>query len=303
MGTEEDFKNIIETIARENNFGLVKSTRKMSAGFNSNIYCINNEYIIKICTIPINEFGMKNEVSFFEQSSFKFHPKMLVADLSKKIVPYFYLVEEAISGANLFDVWTTFSSDKRKEVLNQLICIMREIHNRDCNEETAISKILALFNKYLTELANSNIIANDKIDYLREIQSVLIKYFCNCPTGYIHNDIHFNNLIWVNNELKIIDFEKYGEFPLDKEFDSINRMARSPYSYIKDENKASINLSDFKDILTYIKYRYGEVCSCLHFEERLIIYDCINSMRWLVKYPEYKLYHEILFDKSKVLLK
>lgn len=48
---------------------------------------------------------------------------------------------------------------------------------------------------------------------------------------------------------------------------------------------------------------YSEVCNKDNFENRLLIYDCINSLKWVPIYPDYEQYNDILFNKSKKLIK
>ena len=39
------------------------------------------------------------------------------------------------------------------------------------------------------------------------------------------------------------------------------------------------------------------------FDDRLLLFDCLNSLMWLDKYPKYELYNDILFNKSRKLLR
>ena len=39
------------------------------------------------------------------------------------------------------------------------------------------------------------------------------------------------------------------------------------------------------------------------FEDRLLLFDCMNSLMWLYKYPNHSIYKDVLFNKSKKLLK
>lgn len=130
------------------------------------------------------------------------------------------------------------------------------------------------------------------------------QYLNDVKIGYIHGDVHFDNIIISHDGLKLIDFECYSLAPLDKEFDSINRMIRNPSSFIVDD---SLNLhykkSDFKTIMTIFKELYPEVCKSKNFDNRLIIYDCLNSIKWIYHFPEHKLYYEVLFKNSKRLIK
>ena len=39
------------------------------------------------------------------------------------------------------------------------------------------------------------------------------------------------------------------------------------------------------------------------FDDRLLLFDCLNSLKWLKKYPKHKLYNELLFESGIKLLK
>jgi len=138
---------------------------------------------------------------------------------------------------------------------------------------------------------------------LNYLKTKLPLYFENAKFGFIHGDIHFNNLILTNNGLKLIDYECYGMGVLDKDFDSINRMVRNPNSLIKKGIQNQVDSSDYKSIMPYLIENYPEVCSNSDFDNRLLIYDCFNSLKWLIVFPEHKPYHDILFSKSKKLIK
>ena len=103
--------------------------------------------------------------------------------------------------------------------------------------------------------------------------------------------------------MKLIDYENCEVAPLDKEFDPIARMVRNPNSYIKLTMQSSVNPKDYEHIMPFIISYYPEVCHNPNFENRLLIYDCINSLKWLFIYPNYDLYNDILFDRSKKLMK
>ena len=138
---------------------------------------------------------------------------------------------------------------------------------------------------------------------MRELRNILTSYFENASFGFAHGDIHFNNIIYSDDGLKLIDFECYDIAPLDKEFDTIYRMVRKPNSFIKKGLQSTVNPKDYEKIMSYIIQCYPEICQSDNFKNRLLIYDCINSLKWLNVYPEHKPYYDILFVGSKKLIK
>lgn len=132
----------------------------------------------------------------------------------------------------------------------------------------------------------------------------MLPFLKNTKVGYIHGDIHFNNIFLTNVGIKLIDFENYGIAPIDKEFDTINRMVRNPNSFLsKSDTNQRQDSQDYIMIMDFLKELYPEICKQENYEDRLLIYDCLNSMKWIYYYPEYKPYNDILFNKSKKLFK
>jgi len=159
------------------------------------------------------------------------------------------------------------------------------------------------YDDYLNITIISNILSSEKVQYLSELRHIFHMYFEDAVFGFIHGDLQFNNIIYSSDGLKLIDFECYDVAPLDKEFDSISRMVRNPNSFIKKTSQSPVEPKDFEEILPLIIQYYPEVCQENNFDNRLLIYDCINSLKWLAIYPQHKPYHDILFNKSKKLIK
>lgn len=114
--------------------------------------------------------------------------------------------------------------------------------------------------------------------------------------------MHFNNIL-VNddNKISIIDFEKLERSFVLRELDPINRMSRNPNSY-NTNPKIVLTASDFQNIINFIKNNYEDINDA-KFDDRLLFFDCLNSLMWLEKYHKYELYNDILFNKSKKLLR
>ena len=103
--------------------------------------------------------------------------------------------------------------------------------------------------------------------------------------------------------MKLIDFESCSTSPIDKEFDSINRMVRNPNSFAIDNSNIVYKKEDYNMIMDMFKELYPELCNEEDFDNRLIIYDCLNSMKWINVYPDHEQYHKTLFNDSRKLIK
>ena len=305
MDNERESVELIKKICQINSIGEVHSCVKQNIGFNRLVYIVNEKFVIKICINPYKENGIKNEIQYYETNSNFFNPTLIDYDVTKQIIPYIYTVEEKIAGENLFSIWGNLSESQREEILIQLIEILKILHKpiaEDFNLKR-VNDLLDKYNFYLKRLNEADLISQEKINYLRFLSTQIAGYFEDAKFGYIHGDIHFNNLIYSNGELKLIDYECYDIGPLDKEFDSINRMVRNPNSLIKMGFQEQVNPIDYIKIMPFLREKYSESCCADNFEERLLIYDCINSMKWICTFPKHKRYLDVLFEDSKKLIK
>ncbi|MBE6153598.1 MAG: hypothetical protein E7166_05180 [Firmicutes bacterium] len=303
MNNEDTLINYVVEICNKNSLGKVWSCKRQNIGFNRAVYNINNMYIIKICINSEKELGIINEIQYYIDNPNYFNPKLITYDTSKETIPYIYTIEEKISGNNLFNVWGSLNESQREHCLNKLVQILKKIHKPTEQKNEAIANMLLKYDEYLNSIKLSKIISSDKIYYLSELRNIFASYFENASFGFTHGDIHFNNIIYSDDGLKLIDFECCGIAPLDKDFDSINRMVRNPNNLIKKGLQSPVNPKDYDKIMYYLVQYYPEVCQVENFENRLLVYDCINSLKWLNAYPEHKLYHDILFTESKKLIK
>ncbi len=303
MCNEETLMNYVTKICNKNGLGKVLSCKRQNIGFNRVVYDVNNTYIIKICINNEKESKIIKEIQYYMENPNDFNPRLINYDITKELIPYIYTIEEKIKGYNLFNVWSNLNEIQREQCLNELVQILKKIHKPTREKEKALANIILRYDEYLNKLKLSNIISSDKIYYLTELRDILILYLENANFGFVHGDIHFNNLIYSGEGLKLIDFECYDVAPLDMDFDSINRMIRNPNSFIKKGLQLSVNPDDYKKIMPYLIRYYPEVCQCDNFKNRLLIYDCINSLKWLSVYPDYEPYHDILFSASKKLIK
>lgn len=279
----------------------------ISSGFNRAVFDIDNKNVLKIWINHDKEKNIENEIKFHNnnKNNQRFYPNAIIMDDSKTIIPYVFIVEEKISGNNLFKVWKQLELEEKKIIISKLTDILKQIHTNKIDEDYSSFELINHYRLYFEKCKKENIFLKEEIDYLNLLESVLPFYLRNAKCGCIHGDIHFDNVILTQEkELKIIDFECYGMAPIDKEFDSINRMIRNPNSFLSRQEKSiQYDKKDYSMIMDFFKLFYPSICADKDFENRLIIYDCLNSLKWISIFPDHQLYHDVLFKKSRELIK
>lgn len=284
----------------------ITSIKQITSGYSRMIYQVNDKYILKIVTNPIKDNSTIKEVEFLlNNNTLEFIPKVIFSDFTEKSFPYVYYLERKINGESLLLKWPLLKESEKQQILVQLLEKLDKIHSLDYNshfDDNCLDLLLKEYDNYLNKIIYSNILNKEKIHYLYELKNIIPNLLEGAKTGLIHGDLHFNNIL-VNddNKISIIDFEKIKRSFIERELDPINRMSRNPNSF-NTNSKIILTAYDFRNIMNFIKNNF-EVINGAKFDDRLLLFDCLNSLMWLEKYPKYELYNDILFNKSKKLLR
>ncbi|MEG0022443.1 MAG: hypothetical protein RR745_06225, partial [Bacilli bacterium] len=265
------------------------------------VFIINDKYVLKICTYTKRDKEFNNEINFLERNN-TFSPSIYYYDLSRRKYNFSFSIEEKVKGGNLLVCWQNLNTNNKVYVLDKILEYIFTINKEKCSKNI-LNNLLSEFNNYIKIINDRNILTSDQLDYLQQLKNNLEVYLTNSKQSKIHGDLHFNNIIYNDKtkEIKIIDYEKFGDSFLDKEFDPINRMCRRPNSFIKNGIQNPVNVESFKSIMPYIKENYfkNDIDS---FENDLLIYDCLNSLMWLPECPNDEIYNNVIFYKTKKLL-
>lgn len=243
----------------------------INSGFTNTIYRVG-PYIIRICTNPNNEERFKTEINFYTSNKDNPNiPKMYIGDTSKSIIPYYYEIIERIEGNTLYEVWPTLPEKERKQIVISIISILKTIHKK---VESKLDFTSFIKDKLLTLLSDCNI--NDEL-----FSSLLIlcdKYFKDSTTYQIHGDLHFDNFIYKDGCLTILDFERISYLPLDYDFRIFNRYASTPWLWASAKMDMLTVESDYQDLMPMIIENYPELSSIPYLRERLTIYEIIDLL-------------------------
>lgn len=273
---------------------------EIDAGFNNTLFNVNNKYIIKVCTNKRLEKTFKIEYEFYNSNKDNnFIPKLYKYDDSKVDCDYIYEIIEKLEGKTLYYYWYKMTENEKQATIEKLINIVKSIHlvkteSYDWKEKiendikNRIIECRDLFNIKDFELIMESI---DKYkDYLSDNKFVLI-----------HNDLHFDNLIYNNGILKIIDFNDLISAPIDFEFRMLYMCQEQPWKWANTEMDPYQKKEDYKNIWIYIKKYYKELSDIKHLEQRMIIYKIWNDTDHLKKYHDKDLISRIVKNSRKLL--
>ena len=298
-------ETIIQKIEKKIDEKII-SIKQINSGYSRMAFMINDRYILKIVNNPVKDNDTIKEVKFLlNNDNLEFIPKVIFSDFTKKSFPCVFYLERKINGESLLLKWPLLKENEKQQILVQLLEKLDKLHSLDYNshfDNNCLDLLLKEYDNYLNKIIESNILNKEKIYYLYELKNIIPKVFEGAKTGLIHGDLHFNNiLVNVNNEISIIDFEKIKRSFVERELDPINRMSRNPNSF-NTNSEIILTDYDFRNIMNFIKNNF-ETINNDKIDDRLLFFDCLNSLMWLEKYPKYELYNDILFNKSRKLLR
>lgn len=298
-------ETIIQKIEKKINEKII-SIKQINSGYSRMAFMINDRYILKIVNNPVKDNDTIKEVKFLlNNDNLEFIPKVIFSDFTKKSFPCVFYLERKINGESLLLKWPLLKENEKQQILVQLLEKLDKLHSLDYNshfDNNCLDLLLKEYDNYLNKIIESNILNKEKIYYLYELKNIIPKVFEGAKTGLIHGDLHFNNiLVNANNEISIIDFEKIKRSFVERELDPINRMSRNPNSF-NTNSEIILTDYDFRNIMNFIKNNF-ETINNDKIDDRLLFFDCLNSLMWLEKYPKYELYNDILFNKSRKLLR
>ena len=288
---KSSYDEVIKTIIDNNDLLKGKNYKLITAGFTNTIYEVEN-YIIRICTDINNETNFKNEIDFYQRNENNSKvPKLYYSDTTKEKVPYCYEIIEKIEGKPLYEVWYKLTNEERKNVVIKLIEVLKSFHSIKTEEYDF---------KEFVEKEIRDILTDSNLD--DELFEELLKrcdiYFEKNRFGLLHNDVHFDNVIYNNGNVNLIDFERYITGSIDYDFKRLSRYSDSPWLWASTKTDMLTVESDYENLMDMFLENYEELRTIPYIKERLEIYQIIELLY------QYRNTKEIEYlDNAKIKIK
>ena len=298
-------KEIINKIIEQNKeiFGENVKVEKVNVGFTNTIYIVNDKYVVKICTNYNNEKSFEKEINFYKSNvNNDLIPKLYYSNIEKKDVPYYYEIIEKVEGVSLYNVWHTLDEEQREKIIKQLCDAMKKFHNNIGDSYDWTKKTKDLFINLYEKAKTLNILNYDESQLLDNAYSRFDKYLESNEFVLIHNDLHFDNIIYNNGKIKLIDFERSIYAPRDFELDILYRMIRKPWKFASEETEEYTKLEDYENIIKYIEKYYPEIIHIDNLYKRLAIYDMVYYLKQYINNPSIIELKEDILGAAKIVI-
>ena len=261
---------ILKEILKKENIEY-KYVVKASSGFTCSVYVVDEEYIVKLSNNSDVVGKIQKEVSFYTNFKANFIPKLIS---SGEYGEYKYAIITKIQGKSLFDVWHFLTEEKREDCISQICDILRILHKQ--NKSILPNKFVN--EDFLFDLKKSLFLKLGKIGEKAQsvekyIEENFEELFETKIYSMIYNDAHFDNFLYNEGKVYLIDFDRIEYALIDYELLIFKTMCDYPTKFASERNESLVHDEDFSNIYSYFKKYYPDIFKIKHLDERVYIYQ------------------------------
>lgn len=230
---------------------------KSSIGFTFSVYFIDDKFVMKIA--PEGNRKLQKEILVYRNLQLPFVPEMVA---SGNFDGNLFLITKKVNGFGLYHLYHKFSIGERKKVLLKLAEIFNAVHGADFRfldpadkKEDWCKFIEENFKKALSILKSRGINSEN----LFEISKRLPEIFAENKITFLHNDFHFDNLIYDGEDLFLIDYDRAMAGAIDYDLMIFKMMIEEPKKFANEEDEKFVDEGMFSDILQVLEENCPEM--------------------------------------------
>ncbi|MBQ8749190.1 MAG: phosphotransferase [Clostridia bacterium] len=247
---------------------------KATSGFTNLVYFVDDKYVIKLSKDEIVKKKLDKETSIYKNIELSCIPRFVA---NGNLQDFQYLIISKLAGNSLYSIWHTLSVKERQSCIKQIAQILKEFNKqdysflnddyKDLNWANHIYKELNVKVEALTQMGINTV----KIDSF--ISNDLSELFAKNNFGLVYNDAHFDNFIYDNGKLSLIDFDRVRVCPIDFEMLIFKTMCDNPSKFASEEDEYKIKEEDYIGIYNQFKTEYPEMFKDKDVEKRIAVYQ------------------------------
>ena len=266
---------------------------KSTVGYNSLVYFIDDKFVIKISKDETTKKKLHKEISIYKNIKLECIPKYITSGVMQG---YLYLIISKVKGNSLYSIWHTLSKEERQSCIKQIARILKVFNNKDTdfldaeykdlNWITFLSNELTTKSKILTKMGFNVTNIDNFISHELPIIFKQNKY------GLVYNDAHFDNFIYDNGKLKLIDFDRVRVCPIDYEMLIFKTMCDNPRKFASEKDEDKIKDDDYIGIYQLFQSEYPEMFVNENIDKRISVYQFnyligqaiqCNDSQWIIE--------------------
>lgn len=276
--------------------------KKATSGFTNLVYIVD-DYVVKMSNDEKIKKKLKKETNIYKNIQLNCIPSYIA---SGEINNYQYLIISRVEGKSLYSIWHTLSKAERKNCVKQIAEILKAFNVQDyefLSDEYKTFDWVGYITKELSKrvegLRGMGIDSEIIDSYIAEEVPVL--FGSNVNFALVYNDAHFDNFIYDNGVLSLIDFDRVRVCPIDYEMLIFKTMCDNPSKFASEEDEDKIKDEDYAGIYMQFKEEYPEMFSDDNVEKRIKVYQFNYLMEQAIHIKNRDWINELMnmFDEQK----
>ena len=291
--------NIIKEILQKENMFFEKIT-KATSGFTNLVYFVDDKFVIKMSKDETIKKKLDKEISIYQNIQLPCIPTFLA---NGNLQDYQYLIISKLNGKSLYSIWHTLSKAERQSCIKQIASILKEFNKQDYNFLSEEYKDLDWVEYLSKELKTKSLTLTEMGFNTQDIDAFvsndLFNLFNNNTFGLVYNDAHFDNFIYDNGKLSLIDFDRVRVCPIDYEMLIFKTMCDNPSKFASEEDEENIKDEDYLDIYEQFKAEYPEIFRDKNVETRIAVYQFNYLIGQAIKCKDIEWINKLLKNFNK----
>jgi len=244
---------------------------KATSGFTNEVY-FTDSMVIKIASDEEKKKKLEKEIEIYKNLKLNNIPKYIA---SGQIDNYLYLIISKVKGKGLYSVWHTLNNVERESCVQQIATTLEEFNKQNAmflDEEYKLTDwedfVIGKLKENKQGLEQLGIDTRKLSDFIENNN-----LFKENKYGLVYNDAHFDNFIFDNGTLSLIDFDRVVYAPLDYEMLIFKTMCDNPSKFASEEDEDIVFDEDFTQVYDWFKKYYKELFLIPNIDERVKVYQ------------------------------
>lgn len=263
-------EHLIECILEQENLDYTQIVKSKN-GFTYIVYFVDS-MVIKIALEEEGKKKLEKEINIYKNIKLNNIPKYIA---SGQLDNCLYLIISKVNGRRLYSAWHSLNDFEKEKCIEKISNVLKEFNNQNANFLDKEYKIYDWEGFIIGKLKENKQgldklgIETEKISYFIENNDI----FKDNSYGLVHNDAHFDNFIYDNGNISMIDFDRVIYAPKDYEIMILKTMCDSPRKFASEEDEANVFVEDFVQVYDWFKKYYKELFMVPNVEQRIKIYQ------------------------------
>lgn len=279
-------ENIVKQILINENISFNNVT-KATSGFTNAVYFVDDKYVVKISKNDITNKKLEKETSIYKNVNVANMPKYVASGTYNNNN---YLIITKLKGCGLYSVWHTLTVEQKNSVIKQIANILKGFNNSNYAFLGEEYKHLNWQNYMLQELTKRSDSLKELGFNTSKLDNFLLNNLENLfnenTYGLVYNDAHFDNFIYNNDTVSLIDFDRVIVCPIDYEMLIFKTMCDNPLKFVSEEDEDKIYVEDFVDVYQKFKQEYPQMFNN-DAENRIKVYQFNYLINQAIKCKDY----------------